>query len=76
MKRTIITFPSGNTAVRLEPEEGYKYVTNGEAYSEMVTIGKNANESDWHDTNDDPPSPEDDPPITPEQIISRLEEIL
>lgn len=76
MKRSIITYPSGNISVRLEPDDGYKYVTNGTSYSTSAILGASAKESDWHDTNDEPPSPEDDPPITPEEIASRLEAIL
>lgn len=74
MKRTIIEFPSGNTAVHLEPDDGYKYVTDGTTFSESVTLGKNASEELWRDTNDDPPEPEDE--VTAEEIKAELEAIL
>lgn len=57
MRKTIITFPSGRTAVHLEPDDGYKYISDGENWSTSATLGKTASETDWHDTNDEPPAP-------------------
>ena len=39
------------------PSEGYKYITNGEVYSEGVYLGINDKSENWHDTNDEPPEP-------------------
>lgn len=46
----------GNTTV-LEPEDGFKYITNDEVWSTMVFLGKNDNVDNWHDTNEEPPEP-------------------
>ena len=37
------------------PSEGYKYITNGEVYSEGIYLGINDSPENWHDTNDEPP---------------------
>lgn len=58
------------------PSEGYAYISNGTNWAKEAYLGRSDSVENWHDTNDEPPSPEDNPPITPEQIISRLEEIL
>lgn len=58
------------------PSDGYAYITNGTVWASEAYLGRSDSVDNWHDTNDEPPSPEDNPSITPEQIISRLEEIL
>lgn len=45
------------------PSDGYKYITNGSAYSEGVYLGKNDRPENWHDTNDEPPEPEEEPSV-------------
>lgn len=42
------------------PDEGYKYITNGEVYTDSIYLGAKDSISNWHDTNDEPPKPEDD----------------
>lgn len=56
------------------PSEGYAYISNGSVLAKEAYLGRSDSPSNWYDTNDEPPKPEE--PITPEQIISRLEEIL
>lgn len=36
------------------PSEGYKYVTNGEVFSNGIYLGINDSPENWHDTNDEP----------------------
>lgn len=36
------------------PSEGYKYVTNGEVFSNGIYLGINDSHENWHDTNDEP----------------------
>lgn len=43
---------SGNNWI---PSEGYKYITNGEIYTDSIFLGRFDNISNWHDTNDEPP---------------------
>ena len=42
------------------PNEGYKYISNGEAWTDSIYLGKNDNIESWHDTNDEPPIHEED----------------
>ena len=42
------------------PSEGYKYITNGSSYSESILLGRTDSIDNWHDTNDEPPSEEDE----------------
>jgi len=42
---------------KLTPEEGYKYITNGDVWSEIAYLGIHDSPSNWHDTNEDPPEP-------------------
>lgn len=39
------------------PSEGYKYITNGTCWTEMIFLGTRDSISNWHDTNDEPPVP-------------------
>lgn len=45
---------------KLTPDEGFKYISNGEVWSELVFLGRTDSVDNWHDTNDEPPEPEDD----------------
>ena len=45
------------------PDDGYKYVTNGTVYSDGIYLGKTDNIANWHDTNDEPPDPTEEPTI-------------
>ena len=49
---------SGNKWI---PSEGYKYITNGEVYTDSIFLGRCDNISNWHDTNDEPPEDEEIP---------------
>lgn len=42
------------------PDEGYKYISNGEVWTDSILLGVNDNIVNWHDTNDEPPIPEED----------------
>ena len=37
------------------PSEGYKYITNGETYTNEIFLGRMDSIDNWHDTNDEPP---------------------
>lgn len=45
------------------PDEGYKYVSNGNTWSEGIFLGKNDNIGNWHDTNEEPPEEPEEPTI-------------
>lgn len=45
------------------PDEGYKYITNGEVYTDSIYLGARDSIDNWHDTNDEPPEPEDEPTV-------------
>lgn len=42
------------------PDEGYKYITNGEVYTDSIYLGKSDSINNWHDTNEEPTDPEDE----------------
>lgn len=44
------------------PGEGFKYLTNGTVFTTGICLGKADNIGNWHDTNDDPPTPEEEIP--------------
>jgi hypothetical protein len=58
-----ITFPSGRTVTQLQPDLGYKYITNNEVWSNLVILGYKDKIENWHDTNEEPPIEENDIPI-------------
>lgn len=48
------------------PSDGYKYISNGSCYSDMIRLGTKDNIANWHDTNDEPPElpkPEEEPTV-------------
>ena len=57
---------------KLTPDEGYKYITNGEVWSDLVYLGINDSVDNWHDTNDEPPDPEYDEEATTEDYENTL----
>ena len=44
-----------NTVTVITPDTGYKYVTNGDVFSDLVKLGKNDSVDNWYSTNDEPP---------------------
>lgn len=38
------------------PSEGYKYITNGEIFSNGIYLGINDSPDNWRDTNEEPES--------------------
>ncbi len=44
-----------------QPSPGFKYLTNGSVWSESIYLGKHDSIDNWHDTNDEPPAPEEEP---------------
>ncbi len=42
------------------PSEGYKYISNGVIFARRIYLGRNDSIDNWHDTNDEPPAPEDE----------------
>lgn len=48
------------------PSDGYKYISNGETWTNQIILGRSDNINNWHDTNDEPtepPEPEEDATI-------------
>ena len=41
------------------PGEGYRYITNGTVYSDGIFLGRSDDIANWHDTNDEPPEPDE-----------------
>lgn len=63
---------------KLTPSEGYKYITNGETWSDLVFLGIYDSADNWHDTNDEPPEPEpmpEDAEATAEDYEAALAEV-
>ena len=58
---------SGNNWI---PSEGYKYISNGSVWADSIVLGAKDSIDNWHDTNDEPPAPEED--IEPEEALSIL----
>lgn len=56
-----------------EPSPGYKYISNGTISSDGIWLGKGADISNWHDTNDEPPGEADD--AAPEDYESALRKL-
>ncbi len=48
---------SGNHFV---PDDGFRYVTNGTTWAGSIYLGRTDNLSNWHDTNEEPPGPDDE----------------
>ena len=42
------------------PDDGYKYISNGEVWTDSIFLGANDVILNWHDTNDEPPTPEEE----------------
>lgn len=42
------------------PSPGYKYLSNGEVWTDGIFLGRTDDINHWHDTNDEPPAPEDE----------------
>lgn len=58
------------------PSEGYKYITNGVAFSTEIRLGFKDSISNWHDTNEEPPTPpEPEEEATEEDYKSALNEL-
>lgn len=46
------------------PSDGFKYISNGETWTNQIMLGRADNIDHWHDTNDEPPEPEEDEATT------------
>lgn len=57
---------------KLTPDDGYKYITNREVWSDLVYLGRTDSLDNWHDTNDEPPAPEDEEEATVEDYENAL----
>ena len=42
------------------PSDGFKYISNGTAWSDGIYLGRTDSISNWHDTNDEPPIDDSD----------------
>lgn len=43
------------------PSNGFKYITNGKVWSDSILLGRTDNIEHWHDTNDEPREPIEEP---------------
>ena len=50
---------SGNKWI---PSPGYKYISNGTVWTGSIYLGSSDSIDNWHDTNEEPPEPEEDVP--------------
>lgn len=41
------------------PSDGFKYISNGEVWTDSIQLGRTDTISNWHDTNEEPPLPPD-----------------
>lgn len=48
--------PYGNYWI---PDDGYKYISNDQTWTDGLYLGRMDNIGNWHDTNDEPPEPGD-----------------
>lgn len=39
------------------PSSGYRYLSNGETWTDSIYLGDGADINEWHDTNDEPQEP-------------------
>lgn len=54
------------------PSLGYKYLSDGETWTDMIYLGRADNIERWHDTNDEPPEPSYDENPTAEDYEAAL----
>lgn len=52
------------------PGDGCKYITDGVVCTDSIYLGKNDSIERWHDTNEEPPVPEDED-ITADKALTR-----
>ena len=52
------------------PSPGYLYVSNGEVWSDSIYLGKDDRIENWHDTNEEPPEPDEE--ISNEEALAIL----
>lgn len=41
------------------PSAGFKYITNGIVYTDMIYLGSDDSIDKWNDTNNEPPEPDE-----------------
>ena len=58
------------------PGAGYKYITNGEIYTDIIYLGNKADINDWRDTTEEPPEPGTDDPIDDADYIKAAKILL
>lgn len=51
---------SGNKWV---PDDGYKYISNGTVWTDSIFLGAKDDIANWHDTNEEPIEPEEEPAV-------------
>ena len=52
------------------PSDGYTYISNGETWTDGIYLGVNDDIENWHDTNEEPPTPEDE--VSSEEALEIL----
>ena len=45
------------------PSPGYAYLSNGTTWTDGLFLGRKNSIDNWHDTNNEPPAPEDEPTL-------------
>lgn len=58
---------SGNKWV---PDDGYAYISNGAVWTDSIFLGAKDDIVKWHDTNEEPLEPEEEP--TAEEVLDIL----
>ena len=43
------------------PDDGYKYIVKGDMFCTQIRLGTADSINNWHDTNEEPPEPADEP---------------
>lgn len=57
------------------PSDGYKYLSDGATWTDSIYLGKGHDISFWHDTNDEPPEPEQEDAANAEDYEQALADL-
>lgn len=73
MKIERIIYPSGSIGTKINKDNSYKYISNGSVWTDCVVLGRTDRVENWHDTNEEPPEPEEQ--ATDEDLENALTEL-
>lgn len=63
---------SGNKWI---PSDGYKYISNGTVWTDSILLGNSDSIENWHDTNEEPPDPEEQEDATEQDYQTALHDL-